>query len=205
MSSKFLPVLSLIAAIGGAGASAATTTFTSEATFLAAIGGDPTSFIDFETGFTDNQAIDGVNLGGLTLNEQFASANPRIEDDSISGSNPVGVFSVEINSGNGNVVELAFDAPVDYVGLKYIDAGTPNIGGFDFPNTDANGDTALFAGLIFDSAVSSVLISSVQGDSTWGLDDIAFGQIAPVPGPASLPLVLSGGLVLGWLRRRRSV
>ena len=192
---------------------AATTAFTNIGSFETAIGGPADTLIDFESGYTDEQSIQGVNVGGVTLNGLYGR-QASIEGDYISGSNPVGAFSVQIHTyphRNTNALEMVFDYAIDYLSLLYIDVTSPIIGGFQFPNTAASGDSARFAGLVFDVPVTSVIISSVGGDWTWGIDNIAFGTIQddpqrninPVPLPASFPLLLAGGLALGALGRRR--
>lgn len=198
---------SVLALTSATGVFAATTQFTDEVTFLAALGEAPDVSIDFESGFADNQDVDGTTISGMTITAA-AGEFARIEqgNGSIGGSNPIGSFALELGDNSGTSVTFSFANAISYFGFYYIDAGSPTVNGFDFSSTSATGNTATFGGLTFDLSenVTEVVFSSVSGDGTWGLDDIVFGATpAPVPLPAGLPLLLSGALAFGVMRRRQ--
>lgn len=203
---RTLFTLAAAAAFSAGSAYAATTSYTDEASFLAAIGETPDTFIDFETGYADGDAFDGTTIGGATFD--FSDNNARIEGTpgGIGGSNPIGGFAVEFNDRTDPVLTITFSSAITYFGAFYIDAGSPVINGVSFASTGASGDTALFGGLTFDLAdnVTSIVYTDFTGDGVSGLDNISFGAtVAAVPVPASLPLLLAAGGVLMGLRRRR--
>ncbi|MEP1199158.1 VPLPA-CTERM sorting domain-containing protein [Tateyamaria sp.] len=197
---------SALALASATSAFAATTPFTDEAAFLAAIGEPVDNFIDFETGFTDGQNLNGTTLaGGATVNATVGSTSIEAGAGSIGGSNPIGAFALEASDASGESFTLTFGSAITYFSAFYIDAGSPSINGVSFSSTGASGDTATFAGLTFDLAdnVTEISFTSIDGDGRWGIDDISFGTASAVPLPAGLPLLLSGGLALGLMRRRK--
>lgn len=197
--------ITAILTVGATAAQAATTSYTSQTDWFAAIGEGAADYTEnFETGYTDNQSMNGVTIGNMTINSSGATIEQGAGN--IGGSNPIGDFALELNDNSGTSVTFAFGSAISYFSLFYVDAGSPNIGGTAFSNTGASGDTALFAGLTFDLSddITSLTISSVSGDGRWGADDFAWGTApAAVPVPAGLPLLIGGLGGLALLRRKK--
>ncbi|MEO0380189.1 MAG: VPLPA-CTERM sorting domain-containing protein [Pseudomonadota bacterium] len=205
---KSIACASVLALSSASGAVAATTQYTSLNDFILGTANEgPQTVIDFETGFTDGQDLNGATVSGMTITAapgEFA----RIEEGagSIGGSNPIGNFALELGDNSGTSVTFSFANAITYFGFFHIDAGTPAANGFSFASSAATGNSAEFGGLTFDLSdnVTEVVFSSISGDGTWGLDSFVFGTSpAPVPVPAGLPLLLSGALAFGLIRRRQ--
>lgn len=222
-------ILAVTAALLAGGAQAATFSQSTsaagnaaaESSFLAAIGGSYDFTLDFETGYADEDRINGaVGLGGLSIaGIAQGGGNPKVEGGagSIGGSNPIGNFALELaddGSFSGNVLELSFTGALSYLSFFVIDAAAQTVQtptqSFPTSNTASSGNSALFVGLIFDpmETVSSVVVpyTGVGGSAGWAVDNISWGYQSTTPAvplPAGLPLMLAGIGAFAALRRRR--
>ncbi|MEO0379080.1 MAG: hypothetical protein AAF252_02355, partial [Pseudomonadota bacterium] len=148
---KRIACASLLALSSASGASAATMQFTDLGSFILGVGavnGGPGTTIDFESGFTDGQDLNGATVSGMTITAapgEFA----RIEEGagSIGGSNPIGNFALELGDNSGTSVTFSFANAITYFGFFHIDAGTPAANGFSFASSAATGNSAEFGGL----------------------------------------------------------
>lgn len=76
----------------------------------------------------------------------------------------------------------------------------------DILNSNRQGDGDLFLVTIgLDSLVSSVAVGLfIESGDGFGIDDVRLGSsVAPIPVPASLPLLAGGLGLMGWIARRR--
>lgn len=160
-------------------------------------------FVDFETGFIDQQNVSGIAdlFPGQLIVRDTGQGTPEVlifeaDDDPgdpvgpIGGSNPVGQFS--LTQDEEPYLELDFSArPVDYIGLLDIDHnGTDVIVTFEddtqfFMSMDEapfSGDTAEFIGFYRNDRPRIMKIEfDSSGDQRWGIDNIEYGVI-PEPG-----------------------
>jgi len=181
--------------------------------WLASIGiTAPQYFVDFESGFTNNQNISGVPglfPGGLTITDTSAAHAVTIVTGagSIGGSNPIGQFAARQNE--AQYLQFDFAIPVDYLAFQDIDQLGANaiitfVGGatqtFTFETTGSSGNSAEFIGIVRNNMPAIIRLQlDASGDGQWGVDNIQFGT---VPEPATLTLV-GAGVVATITRRRR--
>lgn len=190
---------------------------TTRASWLAAIGiSSPEFLVDFESGFTDGQNIGGQSglfPAGLVI-DNSGTGIVQIETSSggIGGSNPIGTAAVRHNE--SAYLELDFSAnPVGYVGFYSIDHGATNVivtfegGGtesFSLDATGVSGNTAEFGGIFRNDQPRITLVQfDATGDGNWGLDNIEYGDTAPVPEPSSCVLLTLAGALFGGYRFHR--
>lgn len=225
---RTLSALIVIAGLGVAESRADVLTFdastpaqnaATRANWLAASGiAAPEFFVDFESGFANNQNISGVAglfPGGLVIRDTSAenAAVIRSGAGSIAGSNPVGTFSLTQNEEPFLVLDFSA-RPVDYVAFLDIDhSGTACIIGFvdgssrtvSLNSTAISGDSAEFFGIFRNDRprISQVRLDAT-GDGLWGIDNIQYGVVAvPVPEPSGVVLMGVGALGVWCLGRRR--
>lgn len=136
----------------------------------------------------------GENGLGSGLSRQYFKPKQRI---TITFDTPVTAFAIDINTfgkknglfraklDNGDVVRSVF-AP--------------------FPGVNSRGEeitTGQYLSYVSDTAISSFTIFT-RGSRTFNLDSLVYSRVAPIPVPASLPLLLAGTAALFVLRKRRA-
>ena len=189
------------------------------AAWSSAIGESPDFTQDFETGYTDGQAMNGADIGGgATIEGVTATTAIESGAGSIGGSNPIGGFALEAFESNDQYL-INFASPMDYISLYYIDLTGMSLtvttangpAGYQVDTTAASGDSAEFWGYVAgsgDEAITSLLFSNVGGSAGWAVDNLAWGTFGngeggpnEIPLPASLPLLLVGVGAVWGLRR----
>ena len=214
MISKILLLkpLALAALIVTAGASqAAVTVYTTQASFLAAV---TAPGVDTYTGFSiSNPTPSPINRTagayGYTATAETSSffgagttANPwlstNIAADDVTFSNFTG--------GVGAIGGLFFGSDI---------SGLFAAGEISLEATDSFGATSTytvtaatvnsFVGFVSTGAISSLVVSAVQGASPlWPtIDNLTLAQAAPIPEPGTYGLLLAGLGVVGFVARRR--
>lgn len=197
-----LPGLLGISLLAAAPASAATTIYTSQTSFLAALQG-----ITVEN-FNDNTLIPG-----LTYSSSEGVANdpswPGVFHDFVLGSNYPPVlaktttfnFATAINGFGGNF-DFTENGPGEGISFTLTPGGQVSQ---EIPSTL----TGQFWGFISDTAFSSVLLQvGSQGGygETYTLDNLTVGTLAEAvgvaPEPASWAMLLSGFGIVGMILRR---
>ncbi|RKF16018.1 hypothetical protein D6850_00115 [Roseovarius spongiae] len=193
----------LVAGLAATGAGAATLDFVAEA------------FGD-ERGVADGTTINNVNTG--FLNVTFSSSHFAYFDD-LSGGKPAGLGVCKVLTGDaqckpssddnvtsGESVTLTFDTMVDLLGLSFFNADHNPVSATDTLRigTDlmAIGETTFGAA----SAATFSGITSITfayGGSSANQFYVAGATATPVPIPASLPLLVGGLGLMGWVARRR--
>lgn len=160
--------------------------------------------------------LTGTTFGsGLSVTAINPSADNNVTDgalrislDSSNATRPADPFT--------SAVQFAFPTPTRFVSLFF---GEDNVGGIgnDSGTTLNNGDEFSFTnvdpgyigfyGIIADTAFSSLTFTS-NNDGTFTdddirIDDVTFADVAPIPLPAGLPLLLAGLGAFGIARSRR--
>jgi hypothetical protein len=178
----------------------------------------PAKLVNFESGFVDGQNIDSMPLApGFLLDDTSVANVVRIEctPGGIGGSNPVGSCSTEHNEEQFLIFDFTGN-PVDYVGFLHIDHTAVTNGGtiffvgggtqsFTLDETGGSpGNTEEFFGIFRNDmpAVTRLQID-VDGNGSWGVDNIEFGVAAVIPEPGTFALFGSGALFAAFLLRRK--
>jgi hypothetical protein len=207
MRRLFLATIGLLAGVGLTAAQAATTTYTSQTDFLAAIAASHSGTVT--QGFTGlaptNGTLDvaGQTLGGITyggagnaVHVADTGVDPSLYD---WGSGALLALSLA-----GEPTTLTFAATTafggwfgtfgDYAGLVLIE-----IGGEEFAILTNDYPDMYFAGFISDTPFTSVTITTFDSLST-----VVDNVILAIPEPVSLALFGAALLGLGVVRRRRA-
>ncbi len=227
MKNKSMSAFQLCLLLFTASGHAAMLTFNSSGTsitvdrnaWLASAGvASPQFFVDFESGFSDEQNISGQSglfPAGLVVTDTSSAGSAVIEGTAggLGGSNPIGGFAVRQNEQPYLVLDFSLN-PVDYLAFRDIDhTGTTVlvtfVGGatdsFTLETTGASGNSAEFAGIVAnDMPQISMIQLDASGDNKWGIDNIEFGGVSAVPIPAAAWLFGSALLGLGVVKRRKA-
>jgi hypothetical protein len=201
-------------------ANAATTTYSSQASFLSALGVAPTITHNYDTQAAGSTIAADDTLDGATYNYSLSgNPTPSILIDNIfdttSGSNYLGTTDGSGAFVGGDAFTITFDQTMHAIGLYVISADL--IFADDFTITTSSGQTAnniatsdvtlsdgdaYFIGLIeddFSLGFNSITLSSFEAEYLFNVDDIT---VAPVPLPAAVWLFGSGLLGLVGISRR---
>lgn len=198
----------MVAALAAVSAPTFAATFNDLPSFQAAT--QSLTLIDFDTDPAGNSTVQGTEIGSTytTLGVDFPTGN---KFGGLAGpvSPPTGWL-------NNTVVgsDRVFDATFNVGGITAVGVynalygGIPNgsrLDAWDASNSplgsvlsDSN-DARDFFGLTTTSAIDHITVT-VMSPSGWGLDNLYFGQVVPLPG-AFVPGVIGLALV-GWIRRR---
>lgn len=187
--------------LAAAPASAVTTFFTDKAAFDAATAG---FFFTFDGFDNDIDADDVITLdSGL-----ISTADGRLLDD---------------NSVSGGVYNNATDGDADFASqtIEWLFPAAVNAVGFDFFDVDASRLTLTvdgkstsvglagsdgFFGFVSTTLVTDLILGNASNFvDEFDLDNLQFGagEIAAVPLPATLPLLMGGFVAMGVARRKR--
>jgi hypothetical protein len=184
------------------------------ASWIAYIGEEPDYLVDFENfRLAENvSGISGLFPGGLTITDTSPAGSALVQFGVgfIGSSNPVGTAALIHNE--QAYLRFDFSNPVDYIGWRDIDAPGGDItiffeGGatqnFQVETTLASGDVAEFVGIWRNDMpkITAVRINAYNGDGTWGVDNLEYGN--SVPEPSSYALIGAGATLLGVLKRRK--
>jgi hypothetical protein len=201
-------------------ANAATTTYSSQANFLSALGLAPTITQDFDSETAGTIIANGGILDAATYS--YSLLGPGTPDilidnfyDTTSGDNYLGTTDGSGAFRGGDTFTVTFDQTLRAVGLYVISADlilandfTLATNGGQSASNSATADVSLldgdayFIGLIeddFSLGFDSITFSSTEEEYLFNVDDIT---IAPVPLPAAAWLFGGGLLGLVGISRR---
>lgn len=201
-------------------ANAATTTYSSQVSFLGALGVAPTITHNYDTETAGSTIANGATLDGATYSYTLSRAgNPSILiDDSFDTTSTSNYLGTDDGSGafvGSDAFTITFEQTMHAIGLYVISADL--IFANDFTITTSSGQTAnniatsdvtltdgeaYFIGLIeddFSLGFNSITLSSFEAEYLFNVDDIT---VAPVPLPAAVWLFGSGFLGLVGISRR---
>jgi hypothetical protein len=187
-------------------ASAALTTYTSLSTFEAATSGDTFSNISFTQGSLGTSTSD--------LGVVFSTDGSGLTGETNISGWPAGSALVSSANSGGNTLTITLPTAVDaislYIGLTTTDNSVQisvadNGGGA--PDTFSASPTVTitspyFLGIVTNSSFSSFTIETFGSSDHSGIDAMEIAQ-AQTPEVATLLLVGTGLLVMGYFRRRR--
>jgi hypothetical protein len=156
------------------------------------------------------------NLGTSFTDDGVLFANPAgmTGISSLGGAWPAGVTIVANATSSGNTITLTLPAGVSaiefYVGPQdYSDFGiavTDSLGGnFNYQAFETNPTTTpVFFGVTSTGTLTSVTVTSFSPPDKITLDDVSFGgdDASPTPEAATLLLVATGLVAMGYMRRR---
>lgn len=212
----------LFLALGAQESTAATVTFDSVGDFDAATGGglpveqfspqtEPDANVSSasrtlqSTGTQFDVTSGGTTNLGTNFTLQFAGINMFIDPDDATAPNEITVTLASASNAIG----------FDFASVNNANAQTRALLGaggdiFDLATFDdvAGGPAAGFIGLIFDAPVTSFTFfnSGATGTENFRIDNLQFGNVAAVPLPMGLVLLLSGlGLLAVTGRKSKAV
>ena len=212
--------------------SAATTTYTDQAAFLAALNG-PANTLDFDSAASGSLIPSGSSLGGITFSYTFGGSSLAVTDgnqfggggpfDTTSGTNFLGTDNSDLIIDDDDF-NLGFAAS-NAIGFSVITAEIPGTSFFDddiqltaggttalldvdaLQTTLSDGSLVFFLGIIDDSASftgASLATPGSSGSFLYNIDDITTTSAAVVPLPGALWLFGSGLAGLIALNKRKA-
>ena len=206
-------VLALVTCLGFTGAAAQAATVVID--FDTSAGGAIASGTVLTTqyaGVTFSGTEDGSSVGSPTANSAFASEHGGAP---VSGN---ALYNLYAGDSRADYVTISFDSAVSAISFDFIPFG----GSGSQTTIEAYGAGGLLASLLAGgpstssvnfnftgleplTGVTSIVIGQPSDSWVWGLDNLTYDTAAPVPLPASLPLLLAalGGAGLVSRRRKR--
>jgi len=203
-------------------AHSATTTYTSQANYLTALGGTTVITQNFD-GLTSGDIIaDGDTLDNATYSYAISGGFEILVDDYYDTTSPNNYLGTTDGSGaffGGDSFTITFDQTLHAIGLYVISADT--IFDDDFTITTSSGQTAsnsevpditlsdggaFYIGLIeddFNLGFNSITFSSSDENYLFNIDDITVSEVSAVPLPAAVWLFGSGLAFLTGMRRTK--
>ena len=202
-------------------AQAATTSYSSEAAFLAALSGPVTTY-NFDSSTVGTTINQGDTINGATFTYSLgAPGNPSILiDNFFDTTSPDNYLGTDDGSGaflSGDEITITFDETMYAIGMYVISADlifaddftiTTNnsqvVSNIATPDIILSDGDAYFIGLIeddFSQGFDSITLSSFDAGYLFNVDDIS---VAPVPVPAAVWLFGSGLLCLVGLSRKKT-
>ena len=204
-----------------ASAQAATTSYSSQAAFLAALSGPVTTY-DFDSSTAGTVINQGDTINGATFTYNLRlPGNPKILiDNSFATTSVANYLGTDDSSGafvGGDEFTITFDETMYAIGMYVISDAL--IFDNDFTITTSNSQSAsnsaaadvtlsdgdaYFIGLIeddFSQGFDSITLSSLDAGYLFNVDDIS---VAPVPVPAAVWLFGSGLLCLVGFSRKKT-
>lgn len=212
MRSHYLGAFSacLVTSLFSAHLNAATTTYTDQTAFLAALS-SPANTLDFDSTAAGTLIPSGSTLGGLSFTYNFGGSSLSVTDgnqfggggpfDTTSGANFLGTDNSDLLIDDDDF-DLGFAAS-NAIGFSVITAETPGFSLFDddiqltaggatalldvnsVQQTLGDGSLVFFLGLIDDSASftsASLSTPNSSGSFFYNLDDIVTTSAVPLPG-----------------------
>lgn len=191
-----------------------------QAAFLAAL--DNVAANSFETGFTDNQDIDGTSVQFITPSETVTASFTGVGayESYPTGTNGQGHYPTD-----GNFVlrttsggfSISFDTGINAFGFTGIDMGdfagqvTLSLNGgtaFNIPHTDATTGSVIFYGFISNVPITTIEFGNVGAQDFFSVDELIVATSEQVIGGVPEPTTAFFGIgLVGALlssRRRRA-
>ncbi len=207
-------------AVSAGGAQAAVTTYTSSATFNAAIAGFTPTVEDFSSGTAGQLIAPGGAFNGNTYTPTLtATLDATIITNQFNSFSGLSLGCDQSNGAaqfcfDGDSVTVTFAAPVFAVGAFFnVNANSGNFGLTVGSDTASSGSasydtsTFVFAGLVSDTSFTSAKFfsnSGGAGTASFNIPEIITGSKAgAVPEPATWAMMLVGFGGLGAMLRRR--
>lgn len=141
-----------------------------------------------------NTTLDGSNW--LDSNDNAAI---NLDISGLGMFDSISLFLMDVDDVGSNVFSIFVGHEEFNISSEYSSATLPG------NQSDPDNADLFLISITFDSLVDSALISfAIDDGDGFGMDDVRIGSsVAPVPVPATLPLLLAGIGGLGWAARRR--
>ena len=185
--------------------SAAIVTFTDRSTFEASAGTVTSEDFESQTVGTNLQNAT-IDLGDFTLSVASVFGTPFNLIDQSGFNAPNASIFAGIGLGDGETMTLLFDIAITSFGADF---GALN----DFVQRSQfevladillapilSGEASFF-GFTSDTAFTSLVIRGLPESDGFGIDNVTY-SVAPIPVPATLPLLALGLGLLAFMRRR---
>jgi len=204
---KYVLVATVLASLPAA-AFSATTSFTDRVSFVAASGATSVQDFESQTVGTDLRAAP-IDLGDFSMAvvSVFGLDFNIISNSSLNAPNAT-IFA-HMGLGDGETFTLTFDSAIKAFGADFgglnddLQRSQFEVFGETILAPVQVGQVQGFFGFVSDVAFTSLIIRGRAETEGAGIDNITY-HVAPVPLPASLPLLLAGIGLLGLSRRRKA-